>query len=178
MPRTMPRTKSVQTLTRKIRSQSLVLLISFPYSKPPYSKNLGGGTPPRGASIRRPSGDGVSNNSIQVFLSFQLLVLGPSSLPSSSPTPPESSPLAPCGLYVVRRAAALAPLGLKNWCSNRPSKTDQILMLFQHRFLSVLAPFWKPKMAPKSIKNRSKSSFRALLFPHRFLYRFLINFSS
>ena len=31
-------------------------------------------------------------------------------------------------------------------------------------------------MAPKSIKNRSKLSFRALLFPHRFLHRFLIDF--
>ena len=51
-------------------------------------------------------------------------------------------------------------------------------MPFQHRFLSVLAPFWRPKMASKSIKNRSKSSFRALLFPHRFLYRCLIDFYS
>ena len=33
-------------------------------------------------------------------------------------------------------------------------------------------------MPPKSIKNRSKSSFRGLLFPHRFLYRFLIVFYS
>ena len=51
-------------------------------------------------------------------------------------------------------------------------------MPFQHRFLSVLAPFWRAKMAPKSIKNRSKLSFRALLFRHRFLYRCLIDFSS
>ena len=51
-------------------------------------------------------------------------------------------------------------------------------MPFQHRFLSVLAPFWKAKMAPKSIKNPSKSSFRAFLFPHRFLHRFFIDFSS
>ena len=51
-------------------------------------------------------------------------------------------------------------------------------MPFQHRFLSVLAPFWRAKMAPKSIKNRYKSSFRGLLFPHRFLHRFLIDFCS
>ena len=51
-------------------------------------------------------------------------------------------------------------------------------MPFQHRFWSVLAPFWRPKMAPKSIKNRSKLSFRAFLFPHRFLSRFFIDFSS
>ena len=51
-------------------------------------------------------------------------------------------------------------------------------MPFQHRFLSVLAPFWKAKMAPKSIKNREKSGFRGLLFPHRFLHRCLIDFCS
>ena len=33
-------------------------------------------------------------------------------------------------------------------------------------------------MAPKSIKNRSKLSFQAFLFPHRFLHRFFIDFSS
>ena len=33
-------------------------------------------------------------------------------------------------------------------------------------------------MAPKSIKNRSKLSFRAFLFPHRFLHRFFIDFCS
>ena len=53
LPRTKPRTKSAQTPTRKIKSQSFVLLNSFPYRNPPYSKNLGGGTPPRGASIRQ-----------------------------------------------------------------------------------------------------------------------------
>ena len=47
-------------------------------------------------------------------------------------------------------------------------------MPFQHRFLSVLAPFWRAKMAPKSIKNRSKLSFQAFLFPHRFLHRFFL----
>ena len=51
-------------------------------------------------------------------------------------------------------------------------------MPFQHRFLSVLAPFWRAKMVPKSIKNRSKSSFQAFLFPHRFLHRFFIDFCS
>ena len=51
-------------------------------------------------------------------------------------------------------------------------------MAFQHRFLSVLAPFWEAKMAPKSIKNRSKLGFRAFLFRHRFLYWFLIEFWS
>ena len=61
---------------------------------------------------------------------------------------PEDSIL--CG--DLRRFRVLAPLGPKNWRSKRPSKTDQILMPYQHRFLSVLAPFWRPKMAPKSIK--------------------------
>ena len=44
--------------------------------------------------------------------------------------------------------------------------------------MSVLAPFWRAKMAPKSIKTRSKSSFQAFLFPHRFLHRFFIDFCS
>ena len=51
-------------------------------------------------------------------------------------------------------------------------------MPFQHRFLSVLAPFWRAKMAPKSIKNRSKLNFQAFLFPQRFSHRFFIDFSS
>ena len=51
-------------------------------------------------------------------------------------------------------------------------------MPFQHRFLSVLAPFWKAKMTPKSIRNRSKLNFQAFLFPHRFSHRFFIDFSS
>ena len=33
-------------------------------------------------------------------------------------------------------------------------------------------------MAPKSIKNQSKLSFQAFLFPHRFSHRFVIDFSS
>ena len=33
-------------------------------------------------------------------------------------------------------------------------------------------------MIPKSITNRSKSSFQVFLFPHRFSHRFLIDFSS
>ena len=72
----------------------------------------------------------------------------------------------------------MAPLGPKKSRSKRPSKTNQILIPFQHRFLSDLAPFWRAKMALKSIKNPSKSSFQAFLFPHRFLHRFFIDFSS
>ena len=51
-------------------------------------------------------------------------------------------------------------------------------MPFQHRFLRVLATFWRAKMTPKSIKNRLKLSFRAFLFPHRFLHRFFIDVST
>ena len=81
-----------------------------------------------------------------------------------------------CG--ALRRWRVLAPLRPKKSRSKRPSKTDQILMPFQHRFWNVLAPFWRAKMAPKSIKNRSKLNFQAFLFPHRFLHRFFIEFSS
>ena len=51
-------------------------------------------------------------------------------------------------------------------------------MPFPYRFLSVLAPFWRAKMVPKSIKNLSNLSFQAFLFPHRFSHRFFIDFSS
>ena len=51
-------------------------------------------------------------------------------------------------------------------------------MPFQHRFLSVLAPLWKAKMAPKSTKNRYKSSFRGLSVSASFLHWFLIDFYS
>ena len=59
-----------------------------------------------------------------------------------------------------------------------PSKNDQILIPFRHRFWGVLAPFLEAKMAPKSIKNLSKLGFRTLLFQNRFLYRFLIDVCS
>jgi len=64
----------------------------------------------------------------------------------------------------------------KKLSSKRPPKTDQILIPFQHRCLSVLAAFWEPEMVPKSIKNRSKLNFRTFLFPHLFLHWFLIDF--
>ena len=78
----------------------------------------------------------------------------------------------------LRRFRVLAPLGPKKWPSKRPSKTDQILIERQHRFLNVLAPFWRPRRVPKPIKNLLKLNFQAFLFPHRFLHRFLIDFSS
>ena len=58
----------------------------------PTPKTLGGGTPPRGASIRRPSRVGVLDKThefCQSFLpsSFRILLLGGSCLP-----PPKSSP--------------------------------------------------------------------------------------
>ena len=48
LPRTKPRTKSVQTPTGKIKSQSFVLLNSFPYRTPPYSENVGRRYSPQG----------------------------------------------------------------------------------------------------------------------------------
>ena len=49
--------KSVQTPTRNVRPRSSVLLTSLSSRNPPAPKTLGGGTPPQGASIRRPTGD-------------------------------------------------------------------------------------------------------------------------
>ena len=48
LPRTKPRRKSVQTPTGKIKSLSFVLLNSFPYRKPPYSKIVGRRSSPLG----------------------------------------------------------------------------------------------------------------------------------
>ena len=59
LPRTKPRRKSVQTPTRKIKSQSFVLLNSFPYRKPPYSKNVGRRYSPQGGFNPPPYGVGV-----------------------------------------------------------------------------------------------------------------------
>ena len=111
-------------------------------------------------AIRRPSRDGVLNRWIQVLPS-------PSKANLPKPRFSESERLSSPSLILPRRPAhsarptfwlrrfrVLAALGPKKWCSKRPSKTDQILMPFQHRFWSVLAPFWRAKMPPKSIKNR------------------------
>ena len=72
----------------------------------------------------------------------------------------------------LRRFRVLAPLGPKKSHSKRPSKT------YSTSILSVLAPFWRAKMAPKSMKNQYKLNFRAFPFPHRFLNRFLMEFCS
>ena len=80
-----------------------------------------------------------------------------SGFPLPTPLPEAAHSAGPPQLFPGFRL--LAPLGPKKWCSKKPSKNDQILMPFQHRFLSVLAPFWNPKVVPKSIKNRKKLSF-------------------
>ena len=121
-----------------------------------------------------PNGDGVLDSLSEVLPS-------PSKADLPKPRFSESERLSSPSLILPRRPAhsarptpkreVCAHLGAswsKKWCFKRPPKTDQILIPFQHRFLSVLAPFWEAKMAPKSIKNLSKLSFRAFLFPHRF----------
>ena len=97
---------------------------------------------------------------------INLRLRSPKPSPKPSPGGCAFRPAAPA----FGRIRAFGASWPKKWRSKRPSKTDQILMPFQHRFLSVLAPFWRAKMAPKSIKNRSKLSFRGFLFPHRFLH--------
>ena len=108
LPRTKPRTKSVQTPTRKIKSQSFVLLNSFPYRKPPYSKNIGRRySPPRGASINPPPAPWGRSRACQIdsrcLLHLQILPHPSHNSPSyicksyvgGSMTPPFSSPGAP-----------------------------------------------------------------------------------
>ena len=94
-----------------------------------------------------------------------------SGFPSPKPSPGGCA-FRRAALILTICGASFAFLAEKS-CSKRHSKNDQMLMPFQHRFLSVLTPFLETKMAPKSIKNRSKLGFRAFLFPHRFLHRFL-----
>ena len=111
-------------------------------------------------AIRRPSRDGVldcTSEFSQSFFPDSCQSQGFGSLNVCLP-PPKSSPRRPAHsagpTHFLAGFAFLAPLGPKKWRSKRPSKTDQILMPFQHRFLSVLAPFWRAKMAPKTTKNR------------------------
>ena len=117
LPRTKPRTKSVRTPSRKLKSQSFVLLNSFPYRKPPYSKTLGGGTPPQGGFNPPPNRDGVlsvrprssdlSSNLLPDSSSRRFLFPPPKSSPSSlGPTP---SSAAICGA-----GASWRLLGRKN----------------------------------------------------------------
>ena len=84
----------------------------------PTPKTLGGGTPPRGASIRRPSRVGVLNRThefCQSFLpsSFRILLLGGSCLP-----PPKSSPSSlgptPSAAAICGAGASWRLLGRKN----------------------------------------------------------------
>ena len=112
-----PKTKSVQTPPRKLKSQSFVLLNSFPYRKPPYSKNLGGGTPPQGGFNPPPIwGRRVESFDPGLLRTFphpswtKFLTQRFSDLDSFLP-PPKSSPLGSGRLHLLRRSAALARLG-------------------------------------------------------------------
>ena len=88
LPRTKPRTKSVQTPTRRMKSQSFVLHNSFPYRKPPYSKNYGRRYSPQGGFNPPPIPGRRVRQEYKVFLSsFWILLLRGSCLP-----PPKSSP--------------------------------------------------------------------------------------
>ena len=85
----------------------------------PTPKTLGGGTPPRGASIRRPSRVGVLNRThgfSESFLpsSFWILLLGGSCFPLLNPPPVASG-----RLHLLRRSAALARLGA-SWAEKIP----------------------------------------------------------
>ena len=93
LPRTKPRRKSVRTPSGKLNSfKAFFFQTPFLIATLPTPKTLGGGTPPRGASIRRPSRVGVLNSIGRV-----LPILPPILLPHSSSRrflspPPKSSP--------------------------------------------------------------------------------------
>ena len=108
-----------------------------------------------------PNGDGVLDGWIEFANLLGSIFQGQvsfRSLPNPLPNPlPEAAHSARPTLLAHPWRTPGAPW-LKKSRSKRPSKTYQILMPFQHRFLSVLVPFWKAKMASKSIKNQSKLS--------------------
>ena len=95
LPRTKPRTNSVQTPTRNIIAQSFVRLNSFPYRNPPYSKNVGRRySPPGGLQSAAQPGTACGTRTpglrILLLISFRILLLR-----GSCPPPPKSSPSRP-----------------------------------------------------------------------------------
>ena len=119
LPRTKPRRKSLRTPSGKLKSfQALFFQTPFLIATLPTPKTLGGGTPPRGASIRRPSRVGVLDTAhgfCQSFLpsSFRILLLRGSCLP-----PPKSSPSrlgpTPSAAAICGAGASWRLLGRKN----------------------------------------------------------------
>ena len=99
----------------------------------------------------------ISRSFLYIFLLSQFL----DPEPERSAYPSLILPRRPA--HSARRASLVRPRRLlgalwpKKSRSKRPPKNDKLLMPFQHRFWSVLAPFLEAKMAPKSIKNRKKS---------------------
>ena len=134
-------------------------------------------------AIRRPSRGRRAGLSFKACLSFlqafldqglhsEVLVLSPSIiLPrraahSAGPTPK------------MRNFRPLGASWLKKWCSKRLSKNDQILIPFRYWILTLSAPFWDAKMAPKSIQNRSKLGSRPIRVSASIFTSILIDFAS
>ena len=111
LPRTKPRRKSVRTPSGKLKSPSFLLPNSLPYRKGPDSENFGRRYSPQGGFNPPPTGVGVFRLGCEVsesFLpySFRILLLGGSCFPLLNPPP-----VGPGRLHLLRRSAALAPLG-------------------------------------------------------------------
>ena len=140
---------------------------------------MGGGTPSKGASIRRPPGTacGIIHQGLLVLLliSFRIRLCKGSRFPLLNPPPP-----GPGRLHHLRRSAALASLG-GSWvekvafqeafqnCSNFDTFSISIFECLG----SVL-----DGQDGLQIDQKSKLNFEALRFTHRFFHRFLINFCS
>ena len=107
LPRTKPRTKSVRTPTRKLKSQSLVPPDYFPYRNAPDSENIGRRYSPQGGFNPPPYWVGVwdwntrSPNPPSGFFFSEVLVF-----PLLNPPPVASGRLPP-----LRRSAAFSRLG-------------------------------------------------------------------
>ena len=91
---------------------TVFLLFTFLIAALQTLKTLGGGTPPWGASPGTACGIGIPGLRILLLISFRILLLRGSSFPLLNPPP-----VGPGGLHLLRRSAALAPLG-GSWAEN------------------------------------------------------------
>ena len=145
--------KSVRTASGKLRSfKAFFIQTPFLIATLRTPKTLGGGTPPRGASIRRPSRVGVwDRNSSSIYRSLFPLFISPGS-PGLTP-----SAAAICGA-----GASWRVLGRKNRVPRGLQKLIKFWCLFNIDFgaswLRFGGPRWLPKPS-KIDKNRVSEAF-------------------
>ena len=145
-PRTKPRKKIRTDAYNKTNISKLCSSKLLSLSQPSLLQKLWAAVlPPRGASIRRPSGDGVLDDWFQLS-GLVLKVPDLKVLESERPAfpPPKSSP----GGCAFRRADSKFCRRLRSWRSWAEKMTFQeafkISSFFASTFLSIWAPSWPP----------------------------------